>query len=225
MEQYRQNRHADPDLTDVGYRQAQETADYLRTGNNALLRNVHEIYVSPLRRTLLTCRPIAQALQIDPKVWPDLYEVGGVYSNELNSTDANGVIGTVGHSGLTRSHMRTEFPNYILDDSVTDRGWYTLSTKETKEQGRARIERVLQTLRNQVEAASEDRTILLVVHGDFIDYFVQAAFGITGTKRTFPCWNTCITVVDLDATGRAMVLQHNSVSHLSVVKTESLGKC
>jgi broad specificity phosphatase PhoE len=225
MEQYQQNRQADPDLTPVGYQQAQETAEYLRMGTNALLRNVHEIYVSPVRRTLLTCRPIAHALQIKPQVWADLFEVGGVYTKDPKSADVDGVIGTVGLGGLTRSQMSTEFPNYILDDRVSDKGWYTLSTKETKEQGRARIERVLQTLRNQVKTAAEDRTVLLVVHGDFIDFFVQAAFDIPGTTRTFPCWNTCITIVDLDATGRAMVLQHNSVSHLSIVKTESLGKC
>lgn len=225
MEQYRQNRQPDPDLTTVGYQQAQETADFLRTGNNALLRNVHEIYVSPAHRTLLTCRPIADALQIEPKVWADLFEVGGVFSYQPNSADADGVLSTVGQGGLTRNQMKTEFPNYILEERVTDKGWYTLSKKETKEEGRARIERVFQTLRNQVMTASEDRTVLLVVHGDFIDYFVQSAFGIPGTTRTFPCWNTCITIVDLDGTGRAMVLQHNSVSHLSIVKTESLGKC
>ncbi|KAL7572489.1 hypothetical protein ACA910_000316 [Epithemia clementina (nom. ined.)] len=216
-EQYMNHRQPDPPLTATGQEQAKETAHYLASQQNALLFPIDRIYVSPLRRTLMTARPIAQALQLNPIVWTDIYEVGGVHENGL------------GQGGLTRLEMQQICSQVIVTDSsrVTDQGWYDVSLgKESKEQARKRVAKVFAELQRQAKQARDDRTIALVVHGDFIDLFLQTALGWKNEGRwLFPCWNTCISVLDMDVTGRPMLLMHNAVSHLSTVKTHSLGKC
>jgi probable phosphoglycerate mutase len=211
-QQYLENRQSDPPLTEIGRKQAHETAQYLASRKHALLHSIDEIHVSPFRRTLETARPLAEALEVEPRVKTDIYEVGGVH------------VDGVGQGGMTKSEMLKEFPTYKLTEDVTDEGWYSLAKKETREQGRSRVEQVYGRLLQQATEAKEDKTIILVVHGDFIDFLLQTAFGIV-SEKAFPCWNTCITVLDIDKTGKPMILMHNTVEHLSVVKTQSLGKC
>ena len=215
-EQYLANRQPDPPLTATGQEQALETGEYLASKQNALLFPIHRLYVSPLRRTLMTAQPIAKALQLQPIVWTDIFEVGGVYEN-----------GGMGKPGMTRTEMLTAFPDYhVPQQHVTEKGWYNVAMgKETREQGRQRIVKVFETLQQQAKDATQDTTIALVVHGDFIDFVVQTAMEWPYQGRAFPCWNTCITVLDIDVTGRPMLLMHNAVSHLTTVKTQSLAKC
>lgn len=207
---YQKHRQADPTLTANGRQQAQETAEYLKDCDHALLRGIDEIYVSPFLRTLQTCQPIAEALEISPKVWKEIHEVGGASNN-----------GT-GIPGMTKTQILKGFPDYLVDD-VTEEGWYGGSRKETRTEGKARIKSVYDNLKQL--ATERDRTVVLVVHGLFIDFLLQVAFAVEGTDRRFHCWNTCISVLDINSNGESMLLMHNSVSHLTVVKTESLGKC
>ena len=209
---YQKHRQADPPLTANGRQQALETAEYLKDCGNALLRGIDEIYVSPFLRTLQTCQPIAEALEISPKVWKEIHEVGGASNN-----------GT-GIPGMTKTQILKGFPDYLVDDvDVSEEGWYGGSTKETRTEGKARIKSVYDHLKQL--ATQRDRTVVLVVHGLFIDFLLQVAFAVEGTDRRFHCWNTCISVLDINSNGESMLLMHNSVSHLTVVKTESLGKC
>ena len=213
--QYLANRQPDPPLTLTGQQQAKETAHYLASQQNAVLSRIERMYVSPFRRTLMTAHPIAKALNLKPMVWPDLYEVGGVHEEGE------------GRGGMTRTEIQKDFPTYQVDhESISSNGWYNVSLgKETVEQARARIAGVFRELQQQAMEATKDGTICLVVHGDFIDFLLQTALEWPSQGRMFPCWNTCISVLDIDKTGRPMLLMHNAVSHLSTVKTESLGKC
>lgn len=207
---YQKHRQADPPLTTNGRQQAQETAEYLKECDNALLRGIDEIYVSPFLRTLQTCQPIAEVLEISPKVWNEIHEVGGANYN-----------GTA-LPGMSKSQILKDFPDFIVDD-VTEAGWYTGAGKESRVEGKARIKRVYDQLKQL--AKDRDRTIVLVVHGMFIDFLLQVAFSLESTDRRFHCWNTCISVLDINTNGESTLLMHNSVSHLTIVKTESLGKC
>lgn len=232
-EHYRQHRTPDPALTTNGQLQAQRTADYLGSGLHPLLDDIERLYVSPFLRTLLTAAPLAETLRLYPTVWTDLHEVGGVYRYN-NTTDG----GTVGLGGLTRSQMDEGFPLYMLPDDVGPQGWYNAQQqKETRAMGKTRVQgvfRKLQDMAKELDREGRDRTIAMVVHGDFIDFMLQAAYQIKGTDHRFPCYNTCITAFDLTASANdegqqppPIVLFHNSVAHLppSLVKHDKLMKC
>eukprot|EP00549_Striatella_unipunctata_P025394 CAMPEP_0118685422 /NCGR_PEP_ID=MMETSP0800-20121206/7233_1 /TAXON_ID=210618 ORGANISM="Striatella unipunctata, Strain CCMP2910" /NCGR_SAMPLE_ID=MMETSP0800 /ASSEMBLY_ACC=CAM_ASM_000638 /LENGTH=165 /DNA_ID=CAMNT_0006582323 /DNA_START=173 /DNA_END=670 /DNA_ORIENTATION=- len=163
-----------------------------------------------------TAEPIAKALKLSAIVWNEIYEVGGVYENGE------------GRRGLTRAEMKGMFPTYTIpEDQVAEDGWYDVSlNKEPRPAGRERANGVFDKLKKQAMEATSDRTIVLVVHGDFIDFLLQSAVGVEGTSRFFPCFNTCISVLDMTAKD-TMILFHNSIAHLSedLVKTHALGKC
>jgi broad specificity phosphatase PhoE len=234
VEAYESNRVCDPSISDRGRQQAQSVADYLVNGNNVLLKEIDEIHVSPMRRTLQTAAPIALALPNVPvKVVTDIYEILGVYD------------GDKGQPGMSRSKMQAQFPGYELPDSVTEAGWFNLATRESYRQGQQRCKQVWQRLRDMADALSNDMCILMVVHGDFTDALLQAAFGMLqeepkpendSTKGSsqkiwvFPTWNAAITALDIrcgDAEKRPTLMFLNSVAHLAphLVKYDKLGKC
>src|SRR3954447_15580496 len=61
---------SDPDLDPVGVEQAERLAQ--RLGGEP----IEAIYVTPLRRTAHTAAPLARRLGLEPRVEPDLQEVG-----------------------------------------------------------------------------------------------------------------------------------------------------
>ena len=59
---------ADPELSDLGRRQAEHMANYLAT------ESIHAVYTSPLRRARQTAEPLARALGVEPTVVDGLAE-------------------------------------------------------------------------------------------------------------------------------------------------------
>ena len=113
---YVANRHADPDLSPRGYRQADALGGFLANATRSAFLGVHrvdEVWVSPHRRTLLTVAPYAAASGHRPRVNTKLFEAGGVY-------DANDAFAARG--GLARSEMAARHPTYLLPDDVTEDG-------------------------------------------------------------------------------------------------------
>lgn len=236
---YRKHRHADPDLTDRGMKQAAECGKYLSAHPsfadfNPIMGNVDAIYVSPMFRTLRTAQPIAKALKIQPEVWTDIYEVSGLH------------VDGVGQVGLSRSEILEKFPGYHLPEDVTESGWYpTDRNKETRAMAIPRIVGVatrLFQMATECQKNKRSRTIALVCHGDFKDMVLQALLGLDvpeKKKKRFLSYNTAISVVDVDATprsgedsnddnlmqGHATVLLQNFVGHLdsSLITHEGLG--
>src|ERR1044071_6058944 len=101
------DREADPPLTDLGQKQAAKVADYLANAEDFdhwFERNTEDrenkrgfapprLYCSPMLRTLQTSQPIAKALNLNPEVWPDLHEHGGLH---LDTGDERGILGFPG---------------------------------------------------------------------------------------------------------------------------------
>ena len=140
---YRENRVADPSLTELGHAQALATANYLKTVNedNSLFHEFHEVYVSPCLRTIQTASPIISAIDIKSingkaKIWTDIFEVGGVHEKGK------------GQTGLTRDEMfRLCQDSFDIPESVTDRGWYTHNDYECHETAQNRIYHVASVLK------------------------------------------------------------------------------
>jgi len=199
-------RLADPPLTEIGQQQAQLVGAYLKEAEQTAGYgyDFDELYCSAHLRTLQTTAPIAKALGLTPTIWLDVHEESGIFLDEGD--------GPVGHSGLTRSEIETQFPNYVIPESVTDDGWWN-RPKETHAEMAVRAKRVAKTILSWDLDA--DKQIAIVSHGAFANALVQALAGLEITKMVyFGHYNTGISRFDfLDDVIYPRYL--NRVEHLS----------
>lgn len=215
------DREADPPLTELGIKQAVKVADYLASAENFdhwIERRTEEretmqgfgitrLFCSPMLRTLQTSLPISKALNLQPEVWPDLHEHGGLH---LDSGDERGILG---FPGLGRSTMMEQFPDYILHESIIEAGWYDHSRGvEDTGSAMARAIRVAGVLKAQ---ANSQQRIALVIHGTFADALIKALLNILPNHDLyFLMYNTGITRIDFRHDGRIVPRYINRVAHL-----------
>lgn len=216
-----QLRVPDAPLTELGREQAERLAGYLQDGRNrdpwynpstGYSRLEHEagwgithLYVSPMTRALQTCQPIVAALGIQPEVWLETHEHGGVYQRRPE--------GIVGFTGRTRREIESDFPGYLLSEGISDQGWWNPARgSETMPEAIGRAVQVAGDLRRRAE--SDDR-ILIVTHGTFIDTLIKALFAQLPSRALFYLhYNTAITRIDFTERERLLVRYLNRVAHL-----------
>jgi len=176
-------RVCDPDLTDLGWRQADLLARHLASeamrslilspsataprrhnGHGALFDH---LYCSPMRRALQTAAPLGKALGLVPEVWADIHEQGGVW------LDHGAGVGTVGYPGITRRALLEEFPGYRVSDAITEEGWWVQGQEEEQEAS-VRAARVAAGLRDRWH---HDERIAFVTHGAFSMLLFRALLG------------------------------------------------
>lgn len=225
---YETHRTYDPELTDIGKEQAQLVgafiAEYTQAGvssDRVALEpfGFTHLYVSPMKRTLDTAKPIAEALDIAPQVWTDIHEIGGLFTAEI---DENGEEIITGYPGLTRTEIADQYPTYQLPDTVTDAGWWGADRgKETPAEFVSRAVTVALALRQRIY--TDDR-IALVAHGAFIDALLKALFNQSPSHPNqlyYGHYNTGITRIDYekwsgDPSDRLYIRYMNNVTHLPV---------
>ena len=212
---YHAHRQADPDLSPRGFKQAQLLGAFLGDAVRSRFLDVHpidELWVSPVKRTLQTMAPAAEALGMAPRVKTDCFEAGGIYDADPTYTSFTP------RGGLARDEMRALFPTYELPETVTSAGWYTGAGKETDDECRARCARVADELRATARALDADRNVVLVAHYDFIcallDALVVPERAHRGPFLGWKHYNTGITVLDITAAGQVTVFVLNAVAHL-----------
>jgi probable phosphoglycerate mutase len=143
--------HSDPELTELGRRQAQAVAERLDGSRPAAF------FVTPLRRTQETARPLAERLGVEPVILPDLREVYlGDWEGQLNHRVSSA-------NALTREVFEVE-------------RWDVIPNAEPMEEFSARVTRSMDRL---VQAAGPDQTTLAVVHGGVIS---EACSQVTGSR-------------------------------------------
>ncbi len=215
-------RVGDPPLTDTGRRQAELLAAYLADGRNRDPQmdpatgfpeqyngqgfGFTHLYCSAMYRSLLTTQPLARALGIQPEVWIDVHEHGGLYMEQPD--------GIVGEPGLSRSQIQAEFSDYILPDGITDTGWYdTKIGQESLYAAQARAIKVAGELRRR---AGSDQRIAIISHGTFIDALLKALFyQLPRRDIYYSHFNTAITRIDLYGdSDRQLVRFVNRIAHL-----------
>jgi 2,3-bisphosphoglycerate-dependent phosphoglycerate mutase len=163
-EEFENLRSHDPHLTEIGQQQALHAAQYLAQANEEDTFDFTHIYVSPMIRAMDTAKPIAEALAVQPEIWQDIHEVGGLYL-------ANGD-GSKGFPGINRAYIQDCYPTYKIPDEFGENGWWNPShSKESPGQFLSRAIRVIAALKARV--ATNER-ILLVTHAAFADYLVKA---------------------------------------------------
>jgi len=148
----------DPGITEIGKRQSQCLADWLKTYPPTVL------YCSAFRRALETTRPIAESTGLQPIIRQDIFEWGGCYEGYIP--------GKIKPSpGMNRNEIASQFPDWQIDARIGDSGWYTEPILETTELAIKRSRVVSRWLRKMFEdfSAGQARSarVALVIHADF----------------------------------------------------------
>jgi 2,3-bisphosphoglycerate-dependent phosphoglycerate mutase/probable phosphoglycerate mutase len=211
---------ADPALTELGLKQAAAVGRFVGEALNvdrwveqppAVRKPVYglgatRLYVSPMLRTLQTCQPIAAALDLQPEIWVDIHEHGGIF---LHHEDERGIVGL---PGLSRREINERFPNVILSPDVREDGWWNPAAGlESLEACQMRAIRVANALRMQ---SNSDQRLVLVTHGTFMDHLIKALLNLLpGNDLRFYHYNTAVTHIDF-LNGLTILRYQNRFDHL-----------
>jgi 2,3-bisphosphoglycerate-dependent phosphoglycerate mutase len=202
-------RVADPPITALGVRQAEALADWIDGVDPRPTR----LYCSPMRRTLQTAAPVAEALDLPLLVEDFLYERPG-------PTDGFGATQRAA-PGSSLSELASITPRAVFPGSVTERGWYT-GEVETPQQAAARAVRIAAWVR---ETHDEEDCVAIVAHGA-IGALILSAIICPGRQETLggfvagtePWWfnlaNTSTSMVELMPGDKIEVHWINRVDHL-----------
>jgi broad specificity phosphatase PhoE len=198
------DRLCDPPLTELGRQQAERVAGHLADSRGGY--GITRLYVSPMWRALQTAQLIGQALGLAVEVWIEVHEAGGVY---LDYGEAGGI---VAYPGKTRAEMLAEFPDYVLPETVTERGWWRGEGREDWPACQGRAIQVAEQLRQR---AAEDERIAIVSHGGFGNALLKALFDqLPSSHLWYAHGNTGITRIDFFDDGRLGVQFLNRMEHL-----------
>jgi len=152
-------RVADPDLTELGQKQAQNLATYYSE-----FGQIDHVLASPFRRTLQTTRPLLTVRNSRATIWTDIYEVGGCFSGYEFSK-------SIGEPGMTNVQIGHEFPEFDIPDDIDENGWYKSRSPESWEMAieRARIQ--AKKIRDNFEG--RDNVVFCFIHADFKQLLLQ----------------------------------------------------
>lgn len=194
-------RSHDPELTDIGLRQAERLGQSLRqAGSNGANgtwdpQNVNgfgitHVYSSLMIRAAHTGSIVARALELPLMPWDDLHETGGMYLDD----EATGE--KIAQPGLARAEMAERFPNLVLPDSMYESGWWNRPFEEP-EQWLARARRVLDELTTRHGSTNDH--VAVISHGGFYYHLMTTLLGMPATDGFwFLMNNTGITRIDFE---------------------------
>ena len=216
-------RNPDPDITSDGHEQAKRLSSHLVedasepiqspfTAEQRPAFDLTHLYCSLMTRSIQTAEYISKETGLDLIAHPDIYEKGGIYQHHSNGERQ-------GLPGPDRTYFNERFPGLALPSDLNNGGWYNREA-ESEERFIQRVRTVASDIRTR-HGGTEDR-VGLVVHGDFIDQFVNEVMGVarqpgnygTGWVANFAFNNTSVSRIDM---GRdyQVVIYLNRIDHLS----------
>lgn len=215
----------DPELTDVGHQQAKHTAEFLSTATDleqmvrhpadsprrqeAHLHGITHLYCSAMHRAMQTALPISEALGLNPSIWLDIHEHGGIWLEE------DGI--TTGYPGMVLADISAKFPTYEVPEQITEKGWWNPDLGQEDIEGcRARAMRVKAALMERAtQDATKDDHVAIVSHGTFIDCLLKAMLNnLPGEFYFYWHYNTALTRLDIMPSGTIIMRYVNRVTHL-----------
>jgi 2,3-bisphosphoglycerate-dependent phosphoglycerate mutase len=193
-------RSEDPELTEVGRRQAEILARFLKQSDSAFQQppdrmnrggfGITHLYTSLMVRAVATASIIGRELNLAPIAWEELHEGGGIY---LDDPETGAKIGL---PGKTRAYFAAQYPELILPATFNDAGWWNRPFEEYA-QMLPRAERFLNDLLAR-HGNTEDR-VAVVSHGGFYNTLMQTIFRIGRAGMWFNINNAAITRIDFTA--------------------------
>jgi len=216
----------DPELTELGRRQAEEVALHLARGSNPELSvgvsaedthlhyrtgyGITHLYCSAMWRSLQTAEPVMRETGLPVEVWVDIHECGGVFLDHLDGH------GPVGHEGASRSRIAESFPDYLLPEGVTESGWWNKAFEENASCDERAV-RVADELGRVAREEVHQERVVLVTHAGFASALMRALLHpLAGPRVFFHHYNTAITRIDIGQEGRVAVRYANRVHHLAM---------
>lgn len=194
-------RQPDPELSELGRRQAELLADRLAP----LLREPGTALISsPMRRALQTAAPLIRRAGLDPAAVvcePELFEVGGCYyADEVRPS-------------LTPAQIAEEFG--VRCSWSGARGWFDDRTgPESDDEARARVDRLIGWMEERLGGGQHER-LVLIVHGDLMTRWLRRWLGVPWSRSlAFVHANTGITTLCHDRRAGLLLESLNDTGHL-----------
>jgi 2,3-bisphosphoglycerate-dependent phosphoglycerate mutase len=170
----------DPELTDLGWRQAEKVAEFIQSQQenfqfdqddiqNLKGMGITHIYSSLMTRAVSTAHCIAEKIDMPVKGWVDIHECGGIFLDD----EASGM--RKGLPGKTGADLAGRFPRLVLPDELGDGGWWS-RPYENLDLWIGRAQKVVERL-IRIHGDSDDR-IVMVSHGCFFRYFLCALLNL-----------------------------------------------
>jgi 2,3-bisphosphoglycerate-dependent phosphoglycerate mutase len=206
-------RTIDPELTDLGHRQALRLAQFLcqtsrgsngngRDPQNTAGFGITHLYSSLMVRAVATGAAIARSLGLPLQAWTDLHEAGGIYRED----DQTGQL--VGLPGKDRAYFEANYPEMVLPDWLDDAGWWNRPF-EPPEERPLRARRVLAELLER-HGGTQDR-VAMVSHGELYNHLLTAISNLPQRNGLwFALNNTAITRIDFDEYGVIFVYMNRA---------------
>lgn len=179
--------HSDPALSEVGHAQAREVARRLAH------EPIERLYVSTLRRTHMTARPLVEATGLEPAVLADLVEVG------------------LGDFEGGEYRIRVARGDPIIARMFAEERWDVLPNGEPRDSLGPRVRRAIEQI---VSETGPDRTAAVIAHGAVIGELCAQATD----SRPFAfihADNGSISRLVVQADGRWLLRSFNDISHLT----------
>ncbi len=193
-------RVCDPGLTERGTSQARAAAIHLAN------RGLTHLFCSPFLRSLQTAEAIASQVKLNAIVRSNLFENGGCYSGYDE-------VGKTGEPGLSRLELTEQYPDWEIDDTISDQGWWNRDYESPAESFQ-RAADVASWITQELTQAGDYHA--LVIHADFKGLLVPAllAYGNRRLTTSESLRNTGMTEMVWD--GQSWNLDYyNRVDHLT----------
>lgn len=174
-----EGRKSDPNLTEIGVKQAEFVANFLlnqRVSNfeegNGYQRKgfyISHIYTSLMHRAVATADVIASRLNLSYFGHLDLHEWGGIYLDDPETKSPKSL------PGNPRTFFEENFPKMILPEGLNNDGWWN-RPYETRDETQKRAERLLWDLR--IKHGDKNDGVVLVSHGGFFNNLISTIFNL-----------------------------------------------
>mgnify|MGYP005845911599 CR=1 FL=1 len=192
-------RSEDPEITSLGYQQANRLAKVLAQKKSPQPTSdwdphnrqgfyLTHLYTSLMLRAVMTGVILARTLGLPLVAWKDAHESGGIYLDDPVSGEP------IGLPGKNRAYFAEHFPELRLPDDLGEQGWWNRPV-EPEDERPARAQRFLEELLKR-HGGSDDR-VGVISHGGFYNRMMNALLRMSSRDGLWFTINNCaITRID-----------------------------
>ena len=209
-------RNEDPELSRLGQEQARRLAAFyaaLPVGKELGPEERGEqvgfthLYCSLMVRAIETGLALSRTVGVPLVGLKDLHEAGGIYLDDFDTGERNGL------PGKRPQELAERFPEVTLPEGLNPQGWWNRPF-EAREERLGRARRLLDLLLER-HGGTQDR-VVVVSHAGFYNVFMRAVLDLDGAEGLwFALNNTGVTRLDFYADEKRVAYM-NRLCHLPV---------